>query len=74
MLRYLLRDQGSIYNADFQQWVWNLGIEEVKLVPRSPWQNPYCERFIYQSWERSGSDQKWAVCIIIMSGWRRQQG
>jgi transposase InsO family protein len=44
--RYLLRDRDSIYNADFQQRVRNLGIEEVKTAPRSPWQNPYCERVI----------------------------
>ncbi|MGV7223714.1 MAG: integrase core domain-containing protein [Nitrospinales bacterium] len=24
----------------------NMGIEEVKTVPQSPWQNPYCERVI----------------------------
>jgi hypothetical protein len=23
-----------------------MGIEEVKIAPRSPWQNPYCERVI----------------------------
>ena len=23
-----------------------MGIEEVKLAPRSPWQNPYCQRVI----------------------------
>jgi putative transposase len=44
--RYLLRDRDSIYGAAFQQRVKNLGIEEVKIAPRSPWQNPYCERVI----------------------------
>ena len=24
----------------------NMGIEEVKIAPRSPWQNPYCERVL----------------------------
>lgn len=24
----------------------NIGIEEVKIAPRSPWQNPYCERVV----------------------------
>ena len=23
-----------------------MGIEEVKIAPQSPWQNPYCERVI----------------------------
>jgi putative transposase len=44
--RNLLRDRDSIYGAAFQQRVKNLGIEEVKIAPRSPWQNPYCERVI----------------------------
>ncbi|MDH3604147.1 MAG: integrase [Candidatus Tectomicrobia bacterium] len=44
--RYLLRDRDSIYGAAFQNRVGNLGSEEVKIAPRSPWQNPYCERFI----------------------------
>jgi transposase InsO family protein len=44
--RYLLRDRDAIYGEPFQQRVGNLGIEEVKIAPRSPWQNPYCERII----------------------------
>jgi transposase InsO family protein len=44
--RYLLRDRDSIYGAAFQSRVKNLGIDEVKIAPRSPWQNPYCERLI----------------------------
>ncbi len=43
---YLLRDRDSIYSTAFQQRVVNLGIEEVKTAPHSPWQNPYCERVI----------------------------
>jgi putative transposase len=44
--RYLLRDRDSIYGEAFQQRVGNMGIEEVKIAPRSPWQSPYVERFI----------------------------
>jgi transposase InsO family protein len=44
--RYLLRDRDAIYSAAFQSRVKNLGIAEVKIAPRSPWQNPYCERLI----------------------------
>ena len=44
--RYLLRDRDAIYGAQVQQRVGNIGIEEVKTAPRSPWQNPYCERVI----------------------------
>jgi len=44
--RYLLRDRDSIYGAFFQTRVANIGIEEVKIAPSSPWQNPYVERVI----------------------------
>jgi putative transposase len=44
--RYLLRDRDTIYSAACQLQVKNLGIEEVKIAPRSPWHNPYCERLI----------------------------
>jgi putative transposase len=44
--RFLLRDRDSVYSAAFQSRVKNLDIEEVKIAPRSPWQNPYCERLI----------------------------
>jgi transposase InsO family protein len=44
--RYLLRDWDSIYGTAFQSRVQNMAIEEVKIAPQSPWQNPYCERFI----------------------------
>ena len=44
--RYLLRDQDSVYSVTFQHRIKNIGMEEVKSAPRSPWQNPYCERLI----------------------------
>jgi putative transposase len=44
--RYLLRDRDAIYGADFHERVGHMGIDEVKIAPRSPWQNPYCERVI----------------------------
>ena len=44
--RYLLRDRDSIYGAYFRKRVHNMGIEEVLIAPRSPWQNPYVERLI----------------------------
>ena len=44
--RYLLRDRDSIYGGYFRQRLKNMGIEEVLIAPRSPWQNPYCERVI----------------------------
>jgi hypothetical protein len=44
--RYLLRDRDSMYGEAFQTRVSHLRIEEVKIVPRSPWQSPYIERLI----------------------------
>jgi putative transposase len=44
--RYMLRDRDSIYGTAFQQCVEHLGMEEVKIAPHSPWQNPYAERVI----------------------------
>src|SRR5262249_51500257 len=44
--RDLLRDRDAIYSVAFQQRVKHMGIKEVKIAPRSPWQNPSCERLI----------------------------
>ena len=44
--RYLLRDRDAIYSVAFQQRIKHMGIKEVQIAPRSPWQNPYCERLI----------------------------
>jgi putative transposase len=43
---YLLRDHDQIYGDAFRQRVQHLGIEEVLIAPRSPWQNPFVERLI----------------------------
>lgn len=44
--RYLIRDRDGIYGEAFTKRMRGMGIEEVKSAPRSPWQNPYCERTI----------------------------
>jgi transposase InsO family protein len=44
--RFLLRDRDGIYGDYFQKRVKDMNIEEVPTAPRSPWQNPYCERVI----------------------------
>ncbi len=44
--RYLLRDRDKVYGDYFQKRVKGLGIEEVLIAPKSPWQNPYAERVI----------------------------
>jgi transposase InsO family protein len=44
--RYLIRDRDSIYGDDVRQTLKNLGIEQVLIAPRSPWQSPFVERMI----------------------------
>src|SRR6056297_130916 len=44
--KYLLRDRDGIFGDYFQSRVQNMGINEVKTAPQSPWQNPYVERLI----------------------------
>ncbi|MDH3602539.1 MAG: integrase core domain-containing protein [Candidatus Tectomicrobia bacterium] len=44
--RYLLRDRDAIYGDWLHRRVKHMGIEQVKIAPQSPWQNPYCERVI----------------------------
>ena len=44
--RYLLRDRDSIFGGLFRSRVAGMGIEEVIIAYRSPWQNPFVERLI----------------------------
>ena len=44
--RFLIRDRDGIYGEDVQRRIQNMGIEEVLIAPRSPWQTPYVERAI----------------------------
>ena len=44
--RFLIRDRDGIYGDYFKNRMKGMGIEEVPIAPRSPWQNPYCERII----------------------------
>ncbi len=44
--RFLIRDRDGIYGDYFTSRMKGMGIEEVLIAPRSPWQNPYCERVV----------------------------
>jgi transposase InsO family protein len=44
--KYLLRDRDGKYGKDFIRRVESLGIKQVLISARSPWQNPYVERII----------------------------
>jgi transposase InsO family protein len=41
----LIRDRDGIYGATFDTRVNHLGIRQLRIAPRSPWQNGYAERF-----------------------------
>ena len=44
--RFMIRDRDGIYGVDFRERVKHMGIEEVVIAYRSPWQSPYVERLI----------------------------
>jgi transposase InsO family protein len=44
--RYLIRDRDSIFGQEVRGRIRGMGIEEVVIAPRSPWQSPYVERLI----------------------------
>ncbi len=44
--RHLIRDRDRTYGAGFQATTTAMGIEEVVIAARSPWQNPSVERLI----------------------------
>ncbi len=44
--RFLIRDRDGIYGRAFRNRVESMGIEEVMIAPRSPWQNSFAERII----------------------------
>jgi transposase InsO family protein len=43
--KYLIRDRDSIYGEMVRRCLRSPGVAEVVIAPRSPWQNPYVERF-----------------------------
>jgi len=43
---YVIRDRDAIYGTEFQRRVAGMGLAEVLIPPRSPWQNAYAERFV----------------------------
>jgi len=44
--RYMIRDRDGVFGDVFRGRVKAMGIEEVVIAPRSPWQSPYVERLI----------------------------
>jgi putative transposase len=44
--RYVIRDRDGVYGEVFKRRVEGLGLQQVLIAARSPWQNAYAERFI----------------------------
>jgi len=44
--KYLVRDNDSMFEGGFTEFLCNLEIEDKKTRKRSPWQNGFCERAI----------------------------
>ena len=44
--KYMIRHRNGTYGSYFRERIKGLGMDEVPIAPRSPWQNPYCERVI----------------------------
>jgi putative transposase len=44
--RYMLRDRDTIYGESFTRCIASMGIREVLIAPRAPWQNAFVERVI----------------------------
>jgi hypothetical protein len=70
-LRYVIRDRDAIYGTEFQRRVEGIGLVEVPIAHRSPWQNAYAERFM-ESLRRECLDHVIAlnerqVCRIVSS-------
>ena len=53
--RYLLRDRDAIYGERVARCLANMGIRELIIAPRTPWQNAFAERVI-GSIRREGLD------------------
>jgi transposase InsO family protein len=65
--RYLIRDRDGIYGDYFRHRLENMGIDEMLIASRSPWQNPYAERVI-GSFRRECVDH---VIVLSESHFRR---
>jgi transposase InsO family protein len=44
--RYLIHDRDPLFTAEFMKMIADVGVESVKLPPRSPNLNAYAERFV----------------------------
>src|SRR5262245_8849510 len=63
----MVRDRDGIYGDSFTSRVERMGIEEIHIAPRSPWQNCYAERII-------GSIRRECLKhVIVINEWHLRQ-
>src|SRR5262245_10703055 len=65
--RHLIRDRDQVYGERFCRQAKALGIREVVIAPRSPWQNGYAERVI-------GSIRRECLDHVVVMGERHLRG
>lgn len=44
--KYVIRDNDAIFSEDFKRTIKRFGLKDSPTAPRSPWQNPICERVL----------------------------
>ena len=44
--KYVIRDNDGIFSKEFKETIKRFGLKDTPTAPRSPWQNPICERVI----------------------------
>jgi transposase InsO family protein len=44
--KFLIRDRDGVFGAAFDKRVNNLGVRQLRIAPRSPWQNGHAERLV----------------------------
>ena len=44
--KYVIRDNDKIFSEDFKRQIRRFGLKDTPTAPRSPWQNPICERVV----------------------------
>jgi len=67
--RYLFRDNDGIHGNGVRDFLDSCGIEEVRTAFRSPWQNPFIERYcVPNTTAPHVTDLPQSACLTISAG------